>query len=62
MPIIDSTCSGTTSVAKVSPVTGGTRQTVEHAYYNVDATDNVSSGDTKSQCQTVRIGPDGLQN
>jgi hypothetical protein len=48
--------------AKVPPITGGTRQDVEHAIFRTWVYDNDSSGDTRSQCATVRLGPDGLQN
>lgn len=55
-----SACTGTTNVATVPPITGGTGQNVHHALYI--SNDYASSGDTVAQCQTVRIGPDGLQN
>jgi hypothetical protein len=46
--------------AKVGTVTGGTRQDVNHALFL--SNNYTSSGDTVAQCQTVKIGPDGLQN
>jgi len=46
--------------ATVPPLTGGTGQNVDHALY-ITTSSNIS-GDTKVQCNTVRIGPDGLQN
>ena len=54
-----SACTGD-NVAKVAPFTGGTRQNVDHAMFlTFTAT---TSGDSKSQCATVRIGHNGLQN
>ena len=52
-------CTGD-NVAKVPPLTGGTGQNVDHAMF-LTFTAN-TSGDTKSQCTTVRIGHNGLQN
>ena len=54
-----SECTGN-NVAMVPPMTGGTRQNVDHAMF-LTFTAN-TSGDTKAQCATVRIGHNGLQN
>jgi len=56
---IYSACTGN-SVATVPPLTGGTGQNVDHAMF-LTFTAN-TSGDTRAQCATVRIGHDGLQN
>jgi hypothetical protein len=48
------------NTATVPPITGGTRQDVDHAIYTIYS--ESASGDTRTQCATVRIGPDGLQN
>jgi len=56
---IYSACTGV-NVAKVGTVTGGTRQDINHALYLTNS--RTSTGDTQSQCATVLIGPDGLQN
>jgi len=48
------------NAATVPPITGGTRQSVEHAVYYTYS--QSTTGDTRTQCSTVRIGHDGLQN